>query len=150
MFEMWQCKILPSIIYLYYVQVEPLKKIEEAAMVDGCTRFKAFLQVIIPFSGPGLVAVSAFSFLSAWNEFFMALIFIGANTKTIIVTVTEFSPQFGVDYGLMATGDVIGSIPTYNSRLSTAKIHCCRDDRGIGKGISFLLGSMYEIAFRNI
>lgn len=104
--------MLPTVIWIMHSYFLTLpRELEEAAMVDGCTRFEAFLKVIIPLSGPGLVAVSAFSFLSAWNEFFMALIFTGANTKTITVTVTEFSSQFGVDYGLMATGGVIGSIP---------------------------------------
>ncbi|MBA4383255.1 MAG: carbohydrate ABC transporter permease [Anaerolinea sp.] len=104
--------MLPTVIWIMHSYFETLPhELEEAAMVDGCTRFEAFLKVIIPLSGPGLVAVSAFSFLSSWNEFFMALIFTGANTKTITVTVTEFSSQFGVDYGLMATGGVIGSIP---------------------------------------
>ena len=80
-------------------------------MIDGCSRLSAFLKVIVPLSGPGVVAVSAFAFLSAWNEFFMALIFTASNAKTITVVVTEFSSQFGTDYGLMATGGVIGSIP---------------------------------------
>jgi len=104
--------MLPTVIWIMHGYFQTLPhELEEAAIVDGCTRFQAFLKVIIPLSGPGLVAVSAFSFLSSWNEFFMALIFTGANTKTITVTVTEFSSQFGVDYGLMATGGVIGSIP---------------------------------------
>lgn len=104
--------LLPTVIWImhsYFVTLPP--ELEEAAMIDGCSRFQAFTKVIIPLSGPGLVAVMAFSFLSSWNEFFMALIFTGVNTKTITVTVTEFSSQFGVDFGLMATGGVIGSIP---------------------------------------
>lgn len=104
--------MLPTVIWIMHSYFMTLPhELEEAAMVDGCTRFEAFVKVIIPLSGPGLVAVSAFAFLSSWNEFFMALIFTGANTKTITVTVTEFSSQFGVDFGLMATGGVIGSIP---------------------------------------
>ena len=104
--------MLPTVIWIMFSYFQTLPhELEEAAMIDGCNRLKAFVKVIIPLSGPGLVAVSAFTFLSSWNEFFMALIFTGANTKTITVTVTEFSSQFGVDYGLMATGGVIGSIP---------------------------------------
>jgi multiple sugar transport system permease protein len=104
--------MLPTVIWIMHSYFQTLPhELEEAAMIDGCNRFRAFLQVIIPLSGPGLVAVSAFTFLSSWNEFFMALIFTGAQTKTITVTVTEFSSQFGVDYGLMATGGVLGSIP---------------------------------------
>lgn len=104
--------MLPTVIWIMHSYFQTLPhELEEAAMIDGCNRFEAFLKVIIPLSGPGLVAVSAFTFLSSWNEFFMALIFTGASTKTITVTVTEFSSQFGVDYGLMATGGVIGSLP---------------------------------------
>lgn len=104
--------LLPTVIWImhsYFITLPP--ELEEAAMIDGCSRLQALTKVIIPLSGPGLVAVMAFSFLSAWNEFFMALVFTGVNTKTITVTVTEFSSQFGVDFGLMATGGVIGSIP---------------------------------------
>jgi multiple sugar transport system permease protein len=104
--------MLPTVIWIMHGYFQTLPhELEEAAMVDGCNRFQALMKIILPLSGPGLVAVSAFAFLSSWNEFFMALIFTGANTKTITVTVTEFSSQFGVDYGLMATGGVIGSIP---------------------------------------
>jgi multiple sugar transport system permease protein len=104
--------MLPTVIWIMHSYFLTLPhELEEAALIDGCNRFQALLKVIIPLSGPGLVAVSAFAFLSSWNEFFMALIFTGANTKTITVTVTEFSSQFGVDFGLMATGGVIGSIP---------------------------------------
>jgi len=104
--------MLPTVIWIMhsYFQTIPYD-LEEAAMIDGCTRIESLVRVILPLSGPGLVAVSAFTFLSSWNEFFMALIFSGSLTKTITVVVTEFSSQFGTDYGLMATGGVIGSIP---------------------------------------
>jgi multiple sugar transport system permease protein len=104
--------LLPTVIWIMHGYFLTLpRELEEAAMIDGCSRLSAFLKVIIPLSGPGVVAVSAFAFLSAWNEFFMALIFTASNAKTITVVVTEFSSQFGTDYGLMATGGVIGSIP---------------------------------------
>jgi multiple sugar transport system permease protein len=104
--------MLPTVIWImhsYFLTIP--QDLEEAAMIDGCSRIGSFLRVILPLSGPGLVAVAAFTFLSSWNEFFMALIFTASNAKTIPVVVTEFSSQFGTDYGLMATGGVIGSIP---------------------------------------
>jgi len=104
--------MLPTVIWImhsYFLTIP--QSLEEAAMIDGCSRLSALLKVILPLSGPGLVAVSAFTFLSSWNEFFMALIFSGSHAKTITVVVTEFSSQFGVDFGLMATGGVIGSLP---------------------------------------
>lgn len=104
--------MLPTVIWIMdsYLQTIP-RELEEAAMIDGCSRPQALVRVILPLIGPGLVAVAAFAFLSAWNEFFMALIFAASRAKTITVIVTEFSTQFGIDFGLMATGGVIGSIP---------------------------------------
>lgn len=104
--------MLPTVIWIMhgYFQTLP-EELEEAAMIDGCSRLGSLIRVILPISGPGLVAVTAFAFLYTWNEFFMALIFTGAHTKTITVIVTEFSNQAGIDYGLMTTGGVIGSIP---------------------------------------
>lgn len=104
--------MLPTVIWImhsYFLTIP--KELEEAAMIDGCTPAESLVKVVLPLCGPGLVAVSAFTFLSSWNEFFMALIFTGSHAKTITVIVTEFSSQFGVDFGLMATGGVVGSIP---------------------------------------
>jgi multiple sugar transport system permease protein len=103
---------LPTVIWIMHSYFQTLpENLEEAAMIDGCSRVGALLRVVVPLSGPGIVAVAAFTFLSAWNEFFMALIFTGSHSKTITVLVTEFSTQFGIDYGLLATGGVVGSIP---------------------------------------
>ncbi len=104
--------LLPTVIWIMdsYFQTIPLE-LEEAAAIDGCTPLGAMLRVILPLAGPGLVAVAAYTFLSSWNEFLMALIFTASQAKTITIAVTEFSTQFGVDYGLMTTGGVIGSIP---------------------------------------
>ena len=104
--------MLPTVIWIMhgYFQTLP-EELEEAALIDGCTRLGALVRVVLPISGPGLVAITAFAFLYTWNEFFMALIFTGSNSKTITVIVTEFSTQAGIDYGLMMTGGVIGSLP---------------------------------------
>jgi multiple sugar transport system permease protein len=104
--------MLPTVIWIMhsYFQTIP-EELEEAAMIDGCSRVGALLRVVMPLSGPGIVAVAAFTFLSSWNEFFIALILTASHAKTITVIVTEFATQFGIDYGLMTTGGVIGSIP---------------------------------------
>ena len=104
--------LLPTVIWIMHSYFLTLpRELEEAALIDGCTRLGSLVRIIMPLSGPGVVAISAFAFLSSWNEFFMALIFTASKAKTITVVVTEFSSQFGTDYGLMATGGVIGSIP---------------------------------------
>jgi multiple sugar transport system permease protein len=104
--------MLPTVIWIMHSYFQTLpEELEEAAMMDGCSRLGAFLRIVMPLSGPGLVAITAFAFLYTWNEFFMALIFTASRAKTITVIVTEFSTQSGIDYGLMMTGGVIGSIP---------------------------------------
>jgi multiple sugar transport system permease protein len=104
--------MLPTVIWIMhsYFQTVPVE-LEEAAMIDGATRIGSLWKVVLPVCGPGLVATAAFTFLSSWNEFFVALIFAGTHAKTITVLVAEFSSQFGIDYGLMATGGIVGSIP---------------------------------------
>ena len=50
------------------------KELEEAAMVDGCTRFGAFVRILLPLVAPGLVATSIFAFIQAWNEYILAYV----------------------------------------------------------------------------
>ena len=50
------------------------KELEEAAMVDGSTRFRAFMTITLPLVAPGLVATGVFAFIQAWNEFIFALV----------------------------------------------------------------------------
>lgn len=104
--------LLPVVVWIlvsYFETIPP--DMEEAAMVDGCSRAETLVRVVLPLALPGLAAVAVFSFLSAWNEFFMALIFTSSNAKTITVAITEFTTQAGADLGLMATGGMIGAIP---------------------------------------
>jgi multiple sugar transport system permease protein len=104
--------LLPVVVWIlvsYFESIPP--DMEEAAMVDGCSRVGTLWRVVLPLSLPGLAAVCVFSFLSAWNEFFMALILTSSNAKTITVAITEFTTQAGADLGLMATGGMIGSVP---------------------------------------
>jgi len=104
--------MLPTVIWIMYSYFQTIPaELEEAAMIDGCSRAGTLLRIVMPLSGPGVVAVAAFTFLSSWNEFFIALIITASQAKTITVIVTEFATQFGIDYGLMTTGGVIGSIP---------------------------------------
>jgi multiple sugar transport system permease protein len=104
--------MLPTVIWIMYSYFQTIPaELEEAAMIDGCSRAGTLLRIVMPLSGPGVVAVAAFTFLSSWNEFFIALIMTASRAKTITVIVTEFATQFGIDYGLMTTGGVIGSIP---------------------------------------
>jgi ABC-type glycerol-3-phosphate transport system permease component len=96
--------MLPTVIWIMHSYFETLpRELEEAAMIDGCNRFQALTKVIIPLSGPGLVAVSAFSFLSS-GRILYGLIFTGPPIPDDYGTVNVFSSQFGVDFGIMLPG----------------------------------------------
>jgi multiple sugar transport system permease protein len=104
--------IAPFVIWMmraYFVTIP--KDLEEAAMIDGCNRIGALFRIMLPLSVPGLVANGILSFLMAWEEFLFALILTTRNAKTITVAIAEFTEKQYVDYGMMATGGVLGAIP---------------------------------------
>lgn len=86
--------------------------LEDAARVDGCTRLGALFRVVLPMARPGLFATILFGFLLAWDEFLYALIFTAtANAKTIPVAIAEFTGKHSVDFGLIAAGGVLATLP---------------------------------------
>jgi multiple sugar transport system permease protein len=105
--------IMPFAVWImrgYFLTIP--RDLEDAAMIDGCTRLGALFQVVLPLSAPGLVATSLFCFLASWEEFLLALVFTSSpNAKTIPVAIAEFTGRHAIDYGMMATGGVIAAIP---------------------------------------
>jgi multiple sugar transport system permease protein len=94
----------------YFLSMPP--DLEEAARVDGCTRLGALVRVILPLARPGLLTTAMFGFLLAWDEFLYALIFTSStNAKTIPVAIAEFTGKFSSDFGLIAAGGVLASVP---------------------------------------
>ena len=88
------------------------RELEDAARVDGCSRLGALVRVTLPLAWPGILATALFGFLLAWDEFLYALIFTSSTqAKTIPVAITEFTGRFAVDFGMIATGGVLASIP---------------------------------------
>jgi multiple sugar transport system permease protein len=89
------------------------RELEDAAMVDGCSRLGALFKVIYPIATPGLFAVSAFAFLGSWNAFFIPLIFTSsADTRTGPLAVAFLIGRFYVQFGLLAAaGTLVSVIP---------------------------------------
>lgn len=86
--------------------------IEDAARVDGCTRVGALIHVVLPLARPGLMATGMFAFLLSWDEFLYALIFTSTtDAKTIPVAIAEFTGKFSSDFGLIAAGGVLATLP---------------------------------------
>lgn len=86
--------------------------LEEAAWVDGCTRFTAFRIVVLPLLRPGLIAVGSFAFVHAWNHFLFALMFLSDQDKqTIPVGLNTLMSSDSVDLGGLAAGGIIAALP---------------------------------------
>jgi multiple sugar transport system permease protein len=104
---------LPFAIWLMaaFFQTIPIE-LEDAARIDGCSRLRTLFQIIMPVSAPGLVSTALFVFLTAWDEFFFALIFTSTvAAKTVPVAIAEFTGRYVVDVTGMMTGGVIAAIP---------------------------------------
>ena len=79
-------------------------QLEQAARIDGATRFQAFLLIVMPLSTPGIIATSIFSFIGAWNEYVYAYTFLSRDDQmTLPVGIQRFFTEFATDWpGLMA------------------------------------------------
>jgi multiple sugar transport system permease protein len=94
----------------YYLSLPP--DLEEAARVDGCSRVGALVRVILPLSRPGILTTGMFAFLLSWDEFLFSLIFTStSNAKTIPVAIAEFTGKYSSDFGLIAAGGVLSTVP---------------------------------------
>jgi len=88
------------------------KELEEAALVDGCTRLGALWRVILPVARPGVMAAAIFCFINAWNEFMFANTFISrAALRTLPVALHGLIGQYSTDWTLLMAGSVITTLP---------------------------------------
>lgn len=87
------------------------KSFEEAAQVDGATRFQTLLYIFLPIARPGAIATGILAFLMSWDEFFYSLIFTSSlNAKTMPVAIAEFNGKFTIDYGMISVAGILGSL----------------------------------------
>jgi len=87
-------------------------ELEEAARIDGCTRLQALWRIILPLSAPGLVATGIFTFLLAWDEFVLALVFTKTtNAITLPVYIVSLGSQYIHGYDQIAASGFIAALP---------------------------------------
>jgi multiple sugar transport system permease protein len=87
-------------------------ELEEAAWIDGCSRWRGFFAVVLPLLRPGIVAVGSFAFISAWNNFLFALMFLNNQSLfTVPVGLSYLISTFNVDFGALAAGGIIAMLP---------------------------------------
>ena len=88
------------------------RALEEAAVLDGCTQLEVFFRIVLPLSMPAVAITALFSFIAAWNEFLLALVFNTSNESfTLPVGLASMIPTVGQLWGDFAAASVIVSIP---------------------------------------
>lgn len=88
------------------------RELDEAALVDGATRWQSFVRVLLPLTLPGLVASSIYAFIQAWNEFFIINILNSDNNKqNLMVWLTSNNTAHGSFWGPLMAGATLASIP---------------------------------------
>lgn len=87
--------------------------LEEAAMIDGCSRMKSLFLVILPVMLTGVASTFLFAFVQCWNEIFLSIMFIDSERlKTIPVAINSFIMKFDINWGALTAGMVVSILPT--------------------------------------
>ena len=104
--------VLPFTIWTLrgFVAALPVE-LEEAAMIDGASRWGAFWRITFPLMAPGLVATAVFAFIQAWNEFILALTLMDQGNQTLPVWLGTFKTPQRVDWGGLMAGSTLVAIP---------------------------------------
>jgi N,N'-diacetylchitobiose transport system permease protein len=88
------------------------EELEEAAMVDGCTRAGAFRRILFPLVAPGLVATAVFSFILVWNDYLIAYVLLRSPEKqTLGIWLASFTTNHGTEWGGVMAGSTLFAIP---------------------------------------
>ncbi|RDJ27719.1 carbohydrate ABC transporter permease [Bosea caraganae] len=93
-----------------YIAAIP-KSLDEAAMIDGCSRLTALRRVVLPLAMPGIVSTGIYIFITAWNEYLYALTLGGKNVRTVTVAIQTLIGEYQIEWGLLAAGGVVGAMP---------------------------------------
>jgi multiple sugar transport system permease protein len=104
---------VPFVTWLLMGYFESIpEELEEAAMIDGATRFGAFYRVVLPLSAPGVLAAGLYAFTQAWNEFLYALVFItDGKLRTLPVGLASFITGDVYGWGYLMAGAVLTTLP---------------------------------------
>lgn len=105
--------VLPFVIWILQSYFESISvSLEEAALIDGASRFTIIRKIVLPLAMPGIATTCIFSLLTCWDEFLFSLIFTSSyNAKTITVAISEFTTRHMIDFGLMMTGGMLAALP---------------------------------------
>jgi multiple sugar transport system permease protein len=103
----------------FFMAIPP--ELEEAAMVDGCTRFGALWRVVLPNAAPGLVATFVYAFLLAWDELLFATALTQNRAETIPVGIHNFIGNYTEEYAQLMAAGVVSTIPVMLAFFATQR-----------------------------
>lgn len=97
------------------------KELEDAARMDGCTRFQAFRKIVLPVMAGGIAVTALLTFITSWNEFLYALLLTSEATKTAPIVIAEYNSVYGLAWGAMTAAAVLYSLPVIVVTLALQK-----------------------------
>lgn len=104
---------IPLVTWMLRNQIAAIPyDLEEAAMIDGCSRFDAVTYITLPVAATGIAAAGMYAFLQSWHEFVLASVLSTSSaSRTAPVALTEFSSEFAVDWGASMAASVVLTLP---------------------------------------
>ncbi|MCB1499774.1 MAG: carbohydrate ABC transporter permease [Bauldia sp.] len=104
---------LPVSVWMMFAYFRQMpRSLEEAALVDGCTRWGALWSVAMPLAAPGIVAAAVFTFIACWTEFFFALVLTSRNAFTLPTVFRAFLSFQGAQYGEASALAIVSLVPS--------------------------------------
>ena len=87
--------------------------LEEAAMIDGCSRLRALFRILVPVMFPGIAAAFIFNFVNTWNELFLSVTLMNSDAnKTIPAALNGFVTSYNIEWGPLSAAAVLTIVPT--------------------------------------
>ena len=104
---------LPLTVWMMFAYFRQLpRSMEDAALVDGCSRWQAFWSVAVPLAVPGIIAAAIFAFIACWTEFFFALVLTSRNAFTLPTVFRSFLGFQGAQYGEASALAIVSLVPS--------------------------------------
>ncbi len=110
-----------AIYFMRYFFAAIPRDLEEAAMVDGCTRLTAFLKIVLPAAAPGLVATFVYAFLFAWDELLFVAALTQSNAETIPIGIRNFIGNYQERTAQLMAAGVVSTLPVLIAFFATQR-----------------------------
>ena len=105
--------VIPFCTWMMYGFFEAIsRELDEAALIDGCGRFRTFFKIVMPLTLPGLISTTIYAFVQGWNEYMFAMIFTNAEEmKTLPVAIGQMSKSYKIMWNDLMAASLLSSIP---------------------------------------